>query len=284
MVNQECLNTAAVTDVIKILGEEGLAKNALMAFYRMKQLHCTPDVQCYNTIISVLCRAGDFKKARFILNQMELPGARCPPDCYTYTIFISFYCKRSMHTGCRKAIRRRMWEANHMFRHMKFRGFEPDLVTYNCLIDGLCKTYRVDRAHELFDEMVEKGCVPNKVTYNSFVRYYSVVNEVDKAMEMMKMMISRGHGLPTSSTYTPILHSLCESGRVKEAKDLMVEMVECGATPREFTYKLVCDALSTAKEAGFSAELTRRIEGDMDQRYTRVMRLKPTMSRRVLLI
>jgi pentatricopeptide repeat protein len=52
-------------------------------------------------------------------------------------------------------------------------------VTYNCLINGLCKTYRIGRAHELFDEVLVKGISPDQITYNSFIMYYSVVNEAD---------------------------------------------------------------------------------------------------------
>ena len=89
------MTTATVTCLIKVLGEEGLVNQALAAFYRMKQLRCKPDVYAYNTIIYALCRVGNFKKARFLLEQMELPGFRCPPDTYTYTIFISSYCKYS---------------------------------------------------------------------------------------------------------------------------------------------------------------------------------------------
>ncbi|KAM0944050.1 putative tetratricopeptide-like helical domain superfamily [Dioscorea sansibarensis] len=223
--NETLITTSTVTSIIKVLGDEGLAKEALAAFYRMKQLHCKPDVIAYNTVISALCRIGDFKNARSLLEQMELPGARCPPDTYTYTILIGYYCRRSMETGCRKAIRRRIWEANHMFRRMLFKGFVPDVVTYNCLINGLCKSYRIERALEVFDEMLQRGCVPNRVTYNSFIRHYSVVNEVDKGVEMMRVMVARKHGVPTSSSYTPIIHSLCEAGRVKEARDFLVEMV-----------------------------------------------------------
>ncbi|XP_077234945.1 pentatricopeptide repeat (PPR) superfamily protein [Tasmannia lanceolata] len=271
------VSTATLTCVIKWLGEEGLVNEALAAFYRMKQFHCKPNVVAYNTIISALCRVGFFKKARFLLDQMEIPGFRCPPDTFTYTILIGFYCKYSLQTGCRKAIRRRVWEANHLFRIMIFKGFVPDVVTYNCLIDGLCKTYRIGRALELFDDMLSKGCSPNKVTYNSFIRYYSVVNEVDKAVEMMRKMRSRRHGMPTSSSYSPIIHSLCEAGRPLEARDLLVEMVNEGSIPRDYTCKLVCDALSSAGEAGLPDELCRRIEDGADIRYREVMQVKPML-------
>lgn len=166
-----------------------------------------------------------------------------------------------------------------MFRRMVFNGFAPDVVTYNCLIDGLCKTYRIGRAHELFDEMSKKGCTPNRVTYNSFIRYYSAINEVDKAVNMMRDMVEREHGKPTSSSYTPIIHSLCESRRIKESRDFLVEMVKGGHVPREFTYKLVRNALDCAGEEGLLEEMRHWIEDGIDARIKQVMRVKPLMRR-----
>lgn len=164
-----------------------------------------------------------------------------------------------------------------MFRRMLFKGFVPDIVTYNCLIDGLCKTYRIGRAHELFDDMLTKSCIPNKVTYNSFIRYYSVVNEVDKAIEMMREMVARKHGIPSSSSYTPVIHALCEGRRFNEAREILLEMVNGGHIPREFTYRLVGDALSSSGEKGLSEEVCRRVEEGIDVRFRQVMRVKPLL-------
>ncbi|XP_010253174.1 PREDICTED: pentatricopeptide repeat-containing protein At1g77405-like [Nelumbo nucifera] len=271
------VTTATITCLIKVLGEEGLANEALAVFYRMKQLHCKPDVYAYNTVICALCKVRNFKQAKFLLEQMEMPGFRCPPDIFTYTILISSYCKHSMQTGCRKATRRRLWEANHLFRIMLLKGFVPDVVTYNCLIDCCCKTYRIGRALELFDDMIQRGCIPNRVTYNSFIRYYSKTNEIDKAIEILNRMKLMNHGIPTTSSYTPIIHALCEAGRVLEAQDFLVELVEGGSIPREYTYRLVCDALSSAGDAGFSDEIQRWIENGIKNRYKQVMQVKPIM-------
>ncbi|KAB1221011.1 hypothetical protein CJ030_MR3G029257 [Morella rubra] len=279
--NGGLVTTASVTCLIKVLGEEGLVREALTAFFRMKQLHCRPDVYAYNTIIYALCRVGNFKKARFLLEQMELPGFRCPPDTYTYTIFISSYCRYSLQTGCRKAIRRRMWEANHLFRIMLLKGFEPDVVTYNSLIGGCCKTNRIERALELFQDMNKRGCVPNRVTYGSFIRYYSVVNEIDNAIDMLRTMQEMNHGIPTSSLYTPIIHALCEAGRVLEARDFLVELVDGGSTPREHTYKIVCDALRSIGEDNLLGDgLHKRIKDGIMGRYNQVMKVKPIMTRK----
>ncbi|XP_047331408.1 pentatricopeptide repeat-containing protein At1g77405 [Impatiens glandulifera] len=277
------VTTMTITCLIKVLGEEGLVAEALTAFYRMKQFYCRPDVCSYNTIIHALCRVGDFKKAKFLLEQMELPGFRCPPDTFTYTILISSYCKHAMQTGCKKAIRRRMWEANHLFRIMVFKGFIPDIVTYNCLIDGCCKTHRIERALELFNDMKkvkekekneEMYCVPNRVTYNSFIRYYSAVNEIDKAVEMLRAMGEE----PSSSSYTPIIHAMCRAGRVLEARDFLVELVKGGSVPREDTFKLVCKVLDEAGEEDLlDGEIRRKIGDGIRNRYDYVRKVKPIM-------
>ncbi|XP_076956712.1 pentatricopeptide repeat-containing protein At1g77405-like [Bidens hawaiensis] len=273
------VTTATMTCLIKVLGEQGLADEALSAFYRMKQFHCRPDVCSYNTVIYALCKVGNYKMAKFLFEQMELPGFRCPPDTFTYTILISSYCKHSLQTGCKKAIRRRMWEANHLFRLMLFKGFMPDVVTYNCLIDGCCKTYRIERALELFDDMVKRGCLPNRVTYNSFVRYYCATNEIDKAIEMLHRMQELNHGLPTTSSYTPIIHAFCEAGNVLEAWNILVELVDRGSIPREYTYKLVHEVVKSAGRMDLlDNEICGRIEDGIKVRYKQVMKLKPAMS------
>lgn len=280
--NGGLVTTSTVTCLIKILAEEGLVNEALAAFYRMKQFHCKPDVYAYNTIIHALCRIGNFKKARFLLEQMELPGFRCPPDTFTYTIFISSYCKYSLQTGCKKAIRRRLWEANHLFRIMIFKGFVPDVVTYNCLIDGCCKTYRIERATELFDDMIRRGCLPNRVTYNCFIRYYSAVSEINNAIGMLRRMKEMNHGIPTSSSYTPIVHALCEEGRVLEARDFLVELVGGGSIPREYTYKLVRDKLNLIGETDFLWDsVCKKVEDGVMYRYQQVMKFKPFLANKI---
>ncbi|CBI15606.3 unnamed protein product, partial [Vitis vinifera] len=227
------VTTATITCLMKVLGEEGLANQALAAFYRMKQFHCKPDVYAYNTIIYALCRVGNFRKARFLLEQMELPGFRCPPDSFTYTILIGSYCKYSLQTGCRKAVRRRLWEANHLFRIML---------------------------------------------------YYSAVNEIDKAVDMLCKMKEMNHGIPTTSSYTPIIHALCETGRILEARDFLIELVDGGSVPREYTYKVVCDSLRSAGEANMLGdELRGRIENGIENRYKQVMKVKLIMTHRISL-
>lgn len=165
---------------------------------------------------------------------------------------------------------------------MLFKGIVPDVVTYNALIDGCCKTYRVGRALELFEDMKKRGIVPNRVTYDSLIRYYSAVNEVDRAIEVLREMQRLNHGRPGSSSYTPIIHTLCEGGRLVDAWRFLTELVDVGLVPREYTYRLVCDKLRLAGEDGLllDGEVHDRIKEGIWERYTRVMKVKPIMTRK----
>lgn len=164
---------------------------------------------------------------------------------------------------------------------MLFKGFVPDVVTYNALIDGCCKTYRIQRALELFEDMKKRGCAPNRVTYDSLIRYYSATNEIDRAVEVLRDMQRLNHGIPSSSSYTPIIHALCEAGRVVEAWSFLVELVDGGNVPREYTYRLVCDKLCLAGEDGLLGdEVHERIKDGMRKRYKQTMMVKPVMTRK----
>ncbi|CAK7346936.1 unnamed protein product [Dovyalis caffra] len=216
-----------VTCLIKVLVEEGLVNQALALFYRMKQYHLKPDVYAYNNITFALCKVGNFKKARLLLEQMELLGFGCPPD--TDTILIRSCCKYGLQIGCRKAIRRRIWEANRLFTII-------------------------------------------------------VVNEIDKAVEMLRRMQKMNHVLATTSSYTPIIHVLCEGGRVLEARDFLVELVDGGSIPREYTYTLVCDALKSVGEGNLlGSDFDKRIKDGIEVRYREVKNVKPIMARKMML-
>ena len=49
---------------------------------------------------------------------------------------------------------------------MRSKGCEPDPVTYNILVKGMCDDGRLDDVIELLDRMPSFGCQPNAFTHN----------------------------------------------------------------------------------------------------------------------
>ena len=59
----------------------------------------------------------------------------------------------------------------------------------------------------------------------------------------------------------------------------MVELVDGGSVPREYTYRFVWNELNLTGEADFlNGVLCKRIENGIDSRCSQVMRVKPIMS------
>jgi pentatricopeptide repeat protein len=69
----------------------------------------------------------------------------------------------------------------------------PDTVTYNSLINGLCKKRALARTDELLQTMISEGHKPDVVTYTTLFVGLCKKGELEKAMELLANMISKGH-------------------------------------------------------------------------------------------
>ncbi|MCO5575040.1 hypothetical protein L7F22_028837 [Adiantum nelumboides] len=74
---------------------------------------------------------------------------------------------------------------------MKKRGYTPDEVTYNSLIDGLLKAKEISKPLVILTEMNKRGCTPNKFTYNSLIDALLKAKEVSKALAVLTEMKKR---------------------------------------------------------------------------------------------
>ena len=60
-------------------------------------------------------------------------------------------------------------EARKVFDMICLEGCEPDLHSYNVLINGYCDIKRLVEAAKIFEEMSSKGLTLDVVTYNSLI-------------------------------------------------------------------------------------------------------------------
>ncbi|MBA0599851.1 hypothetical protein Gorai_006052, partial [Gossypium raimondii] len=80
---------------------------------------------------------------------------RISPNVYTLNTIISALCKDGK---IQEAIfEKRTEEAITMLELMSQRGVKPDIVTYNCLIRGLCNSDICAEATSLFSRMLNGG-------------------------------------------------------------------------------------------------------------------------------
>ncbi|KAI3983956.1 hypothetical protein MKX01_035083, partial [Papaver californicum] len=82
-----------------------------------------------------------------------------------------------------------------LFGQMLENGVSPDVVTFSTLINGLCKTGKMEDAFMTCDEMSERDLVMDEVTY------------------------------------TKLVDDLCSSGFSKEATLISEGIMRCGMVP-----------------------------------------------------
>ncbi|GKG18236.1 tetratricopeptide repeat-like superfamily protein, partial [Tanacetum coccineum] len=84
-------------------------------------------------------------------------------------------------------------DAFKLFKEMVFqRGISSDVITYNCLIDGLCNLGRWEVASKMLQEMLDVGISPNVHTFNILVDAFCKDGRVEEAEDVINIMLDRG--------------------------------------------------------------------------------------------
>ncbi|XP_068313746.1 pentatricopeptide repeat-containing protein At1g05670, mitochondrial-like [Pyrus communis] len=157
-------------------------------------------------------KIGDIDSARSVLVRMT-ESRDCLPDRITCTILIDGYCKKG-----------KLEEAMKCMYEMEKHGCEPNVITYSTMIHGFCRKGDFDSARRVLGRMREsKDCLPDLVTYTTLIDGYCKKGELEKVMKCMGEMEKLGCE-PNLFSCNALIHALCLSGHIGEAKDMVTKM------------------------------------------------------------
>ncbi|WJX66635.1 hypothetical protein P8452_51174 [Trifolium repens] len=91
---------------------------------------------------------------------------------------------------------------------MVLENINPDVLTFNILVDAFCKEGKVKEANNVFAMMMRKGVKPDVVTYNSLMDGYCLVKEVNKAESIFNTMAQSGV-TPDVWSYSIMINGFC---------------------------------------------------------------------------
>ncbi|KAK8547666.1 hypothetical protein V6N13_009069 [Hibiscus sabdariffa] len=130
-----------------------------------------------------------------------------------------------------------MDKARNTFNEMCLResGFDPDIFTFSSLIDGLCRARMIDDAFDCFSEMFQWNVTPNDVTYNILIRSLCMIGDVARAMKLVRKMQAAGVSADVFS-FNALIQSFCRMKKIEKAKKLLVTMLMMGLDPDNYTY------------------------------------------------
>ncbi|CAA6667855.1 unnamed protein product [Spirodela intermedia] len=225
-------NSTTFAVLVRRLAAAGLTRQALRAFDDMEAFVGRPaDGSEFNLLLDTLCKYGYVKFAAEIFNKKK---SRYPPDEKTYTILMYGWCKIN-----------RPQMAAKFLREMSDRGLEPNVVSYNVLLNGICRRASlhpdtrfdgtIRAAEDLFEEMRSRGIEPDVTSYSILLHVYSRAHKPDLSLSLFHAL--RGKGIsPTVATYTSVVKCLASCGRVEDAEKLLDEMSSNGIQPSATTY------------------------------------------------
>ncbi|XP_072983859.1 pentatricopeptide repeat-containing protein At3g16010 [Typha latifolia] len=231
MRDQCCIpNVFTYTELIKGLGKAGRVDEAYDFFLEMQQEGCRPDTVLMNNMINILGKAGRLDDAIRLFEEMET--LQCIPTVVTYNTVIKALFESKSHAS----------DVASWFEKMKQKGIAPSSFTYSILIDGFCKTNRVEKALMLLEEMDEKGFPPCPAAYCSLIDALGKAKRYEAASELFQEL-KENCGSSTARVYAVMIKHLGKGGRLNDAMDLFDEMKKLGCNPNIYAYNALMSGM-----------------------------------------
>jgi pentatricopeptide repeat protein len=241
MPNWPAAGRRSLFELYKMIGERfrsgDLGPEQALHLFDELLLLATPDsVYALTKLITVIANAPASSSVRdgpalaiSLFKRMAQAGTtKVAPNLYTYNILICCCC--------------RVGRLDLAFASLALvikTGWTPNVISYNTLLNGLCKQKRSQEALDLLHRMAGDGgngkCPPDVVSYNTIIDGFLKVGEVGKAYSVFREML--GHGIPPNVvTYTSVIDGLCKVQEMHKAEEVFQHMFDKGVRPNSFTY------------------------------------------------
>ncbi|KAK8951179.1 Pentatricopeptide repeat-containing protein [Platanthera zijinensis] len=126
----------------------------------------------------------------------------------------------------------------------------PTTLSFNALLTSAVRAKKHAKVSKLFSELSETHSIsPDTVSYGVLIKSLCLSGKLGKAFEILKVMGEKGIEV-SNFIYTSLLDSLYKRGESKKAEELWNEMVERGCKPDLPTYnvKIMSQALHGSPE------------------------------------
>ncbi|XP_031482628.1 pentatricopeptide repeat-containing protein At3g18110, chloroplastic [Nymphaea colorata] len=114
-------------------------------------------------------------------------------------------------------------------------GLQPDTITYNTLISACSLGSNLEDAIKVYREMEAKGCQPDLWTYNAMISVYGRAGMAKQA-ELLFHELGRRGFYPDAVTFNSLLYAFARDGNAEKIDSIRKKMVEYGSKLDEISY------------------------------------------------
>ncbi|AES61607.1 putative tetratricopeptide-like helical domain-containing protein [Medicago truncatula] len=248
--DQNVITPRTVMVVLGRVAKVCSVRQTVETFRKFKKIVPDYGVNCFNALLRTLCQEKSMTDARNVYHSLK---HNFRPNLQTFNILLSGW--------------KNVEDAELFVNEMKEMGVEPDVVTYNSLVDVYCKGREIEKAYKVFDEMREKDLSPDVITYTSVIGGLGLVGQPDKARDVLKEMKEYGV-YPDVPAYNAAIRNYCIAKRLGIAFELVDEMVNKGLSPNATTYNLFFRVFYWSNDLQSSWNLYKRMMGEGCLPYT----------------
>ncbi|KAF9595459.1 hypothetical protein IFM89_000377 [Coptis chinensis] len=251
------MKTGRVSDVVRML--------EAMRHQSDKASH--PDHVTYTTVVSTLVNVGAMDRARQVLAEMARVGV--PANRITYNILLKGYCQQVNVEKAKELIKEMENDA----------GIEPDVVSYNIVIDGCILIDDSAGALAYFNEMRARGIAPSKISYTTLMKAFALTGQPKLVNNVFDEMRKDPRVKVDLVAWNMLVEGYCRQGLVEEAKKVIQRMREDGFHPDVATYGSLANGIALARKPGEALllwnEIKERLKGGEEGIPPSVPPLKP---------
>merc|ERR1719502_1773823 len=138
---------------------------------------------------------------------------------------------------------------------MKDDSFMCTKVTYNTLIDVLCRNGDLDCASQLFQDMSLRDVAPDVVTYSTIIKGHCARGDLEQALQLFSHMRKRGI-TPDAILFNSILDGCAHKKMRSLTEQVLQDMEDAGIPASNFTLSILVKLYGRCGDMDKAIEVT----------------------------
>jgi len=232
--------------MIDIYSVMGLFPEAEKLYLKLVSSGIPLDMIAFSIIVRMYTKAGSLSKACSVLDMMD-KQRDIVPDIYLFRDMLRIYQRCGMLDKL----------AGVYYKIMK-NGVTWDQEMYNCVINCCAHALPVDELSRIFDEMLQRGFSPNTITVNVMLNVYGKSKLFMKAKRLF--WIAQKRGLVDVISYNTIIAAYGQNKKFRNMSSTVQKMQFNGFSVSLEAYNCMLDAYGKDKQMEIFRSVLQRMK------------------------
>jgi len=221
--------------LIRAAGRDKDVDRAFSVLEKLKSSGVSVDIAAYNCVLDACVSAGDMKRARVLMAEMQTIATL---DIITYNTLLKGYCSKGDVRG-----------AKDLFLEMDRAGLAPNDISYNCLINAAVSSGNFWEAWNTIDMMERNGVKVDHYTISIMMKALKKVKDPKDVIRALELLDRSGVDVCSDEVLLNTALETCTRHRqLHRLESIVSSFTKSNLRPSVHTYGSLIKACSTLKQ------------------------------------